>query len=236
MNQAFNFVLSLALLGGLLMSGCSPASSTQPEPSASGAQPTQTQPVAASQTPAPANTNTNLANPASVNCVQKVNRLEIRTAADGSQVGICIFPDGSQCEEWAFLRGECSQGTLVPSSANSAETQPASTDTPEAPAGAAVTATVVQSSGINPAVQKKVVGAVQTRLAKELNVKASEINLVSIEPASWPDSCLGLPGPGEMCAEMITDGYKVVLSVSGKNYTFRTDQTGRTIRQESLPG
>ena len=48
MNQAFNFVLSLALLGGLLMSGCSPASSTQPEPSASGAQPTQTQPVAAS--------------------------------------------------------------------------------------------------------------------------------------------------------------------------------------------
>jgi putative hemolysin len=46
-------------------------------------------------------------NPASVYCAQKGNRLEIRTAADGSQNGICVFPDGSTCDEWAFFRGEC---------------------------------------------------------------------------------------------------------------------------------
>ena len=49
----------------------------------------------------------NMANPASVYCKQKGNVLEIRTAADGSQQGICIFPDGSTCEEWAYYRGEC---------------------------------------------------------------------------------------------------------------------------------
>lgn len=46
-------------------------------------------------------------NPASVYCTQNGNTLEIRTAADGSQSGICVFPDGSVCDEWAYFRGEC---------------------------------------------------------------------------------------------------------------------------------
>jgi len=49
-----------------------------------------------------------LPNPASVYCEQQGNRLEIRTAADGSQSGVCIFPDGSECDEFAYFRGECS--------------------------------------------------------------------------------------------------------------------------------
>jgi putative hemolysin len=46
-------------------------------------------------------------NPASVYCTQNGNKSEIHTAADGSQNGICIFPDGSTCDEWAYYRGEC---------------------------------------------------------------------------------------------------------------------------------
>ncbi len=46
-------------------------------------------------------------NPASVFCEQHGNKLEIQTASDGSQNGICIFPDGSTCDEWAYFRGEC---------------------------------------------------------------------------------------------------------------------------------
>ncbi len=49
----------------------------------------------------------NMPNPASVYCTQNGNKLEIRTAADGSQNGICVFPDGSTCDEWAYFRGEC---------------------------------------------------------------------------------------------------------------------------------
>jgi putative hemolysin len=49
----------------------------------------------------------NMPNPASVYCTQNGNKLEIRTAADGSQNGICVFPDGSTCDEWAYYRGEC---------------------------------------------------------------------------------------------------------------------------------
>ena len=46
-------------------------------------------------------------NPASVYCEQQGNTLDIQTAKDGSQSGVCIFPDGSTCEEWAYFRGEC---------------------------------------------------------------------------------------------------------------------------------
>ena len=49
----------------------------------------------------------NMPNPASVYCTQQGNKLEIRTADDGSQNGICIFPNGSTCDEWAYYRGEC---------------------------------------------------------------------------------------------------------------------------------
>lgn len=48
-----------------------------------------------------------LPNPASVFCEQQGNKAEIRTAADGSQSGVCIFLDRSECDEWAYFRGEC---------------------------------------------------------------------------------------------------------------------------------
>jgi putative hemolysin len=53
--------------------------------------------------------NATIANPASVFCTQNGGTLRIVTAADGSQNGLCVFPNGSQCEEWAYYRGECAQ-------------------------------------------------------------------------------------------------------------------------------
>jgi len=49
----------------------------------------------------------NMPNPASVFCLEKGFTSEMRTAADGSQSGVCIFPDGSECDEWAYYSGEC---------------------------------------------------------------------------------------------------------------------------------
>ena len=52
----------------------------------------------------------NMANPASVHCEQKGGKLELRQDASGAVAGICIFPDGSECDEWAYYRGECKPG------------------------------------------------------------------------------------------------------------------------------
>ncbi|VVC01800.1 Uncharacterised protein [uncultured archaeon] len=55
----------------------------------------------------PQGNGTGLANPASVYCGDMNYSLDIRTDASGGQSGYCEFPNGRECEEWAFFRGEC---------------------------------------------------------------------------------------------------------------------------------
>ena len=78
---------ALALIALLALAGCIPGDVTPtPEPTMG------------------------LPNPASVYCEEQGGQLEMRTDEDDGQYGVCIFPDGSECEEWAFYRGECSPG------------------------------------------------------------------------------------------------------------------------------
>ncbi len=89
----------------LLLAACT-ANQTQPIPAiteAVVAYPTDTAPA-------------NLPNPASVYCEQQGNKVEIRTADDGNQSGVCIFPNGSECDEWAYYLGQCSASVATPDS------------------------------------------------------------------------------------------------------------------------
>jgi len=60
-------------------------------------------------TPTPT-TDTAIANPASVNCLDKGGKLDIQERADLGQIGICVFDNNQQCDEWALFRGECPVG------------------------------------------------------------------------------------------------------------------------------
>jgi putative hemolysin len=53
-----------------------------------------------------------LPNPASVYCEEHGGKLDIRQDAQGGQYGVCMFDDGSECDEWAFYRGECQPGQM----------------------------------------------------------------------------------------------------------------------------
>jgi putative hemolysin len=50
-----------------------------------------------------------LANPAAAYCEGQGYTVELRTDENGAY-GVCIFPDGTECDEWAFYRGECGPG------------------------------------------------------------------------------------------------------------------------------
>ena len=54
-----------------------------------------------------------LPNPASQFCEDQGYELEMREEVGGT-TGYCIFPDGTECEEWAFYRGECEPGMPEP--------------------------------------------------------------------------------------------------------------------------
>ncbi|MBM4431321.1 MAG: DUF333 domain-containing protein, partial [Chloroflexi bacterium] len=49
-------------------------------------------------------------NPASVHCERNGGTVELRQDASGGVSGVCVFPDGSECDEWAYFRGECKPG------------------------------------------------------------------------------------------------------------------------------
>jgi len=91
-------ILSAALIAVLFLSACSGAATeTAPAPEIEAPQ----------NEPAP---DAGLANPASVYCENEGGRLVIRKDVGGGEYGVCVFPDGSECEEWAFYRGDCQPG------------------------------------------------------------------------------------------------------------------------------
>jgi putative hemolysin len=95
--------LVVALIAALccLLAGCGPAGSLETE-----------------EAPTSALTDAvGLPNSASVYCQEQGYKHEIRTAADGSQSGVCIFPDGSECDEWAFYEGECGPSSAAAAAA-----------------------------------------------------------------------------------------------------------------------
>jgi putative hemolysin len=62
--------------------------------------------------------NVTIANPAAVYCADKGHRSEIRTAADGSQYGVCVLPGGLECDEWAYYHGNCVISSVSPCDKN----------------------------------------------------------------------------------------------------------------------
>ena len=60
------------------------------------------------KTEAPVDENAEIANPASVYCEENGWTLVLEDWA-----GLCVFPDGTYCEEWAYQRWECQPGEIV---------------------------------------------------------------------------------------------------------------------------
>ncbi len=67
-------------------------------------------------------------------------------------------------------------------------------------------------------------------LADKLGVAPDDITVLSAEPAEFSDACLGLGGPEEMCAQVITPGWIVKLSAGGQEYEAHTDETAVNVR------
>lgn len=72
------------------------------------------------------------------------------------------------------------------------------------------------------------VAAAQQALADLLSIDPASISVVSADSVDWPDACLGVPTPGA-CAQVITPGYRIILSVSGQSYEFHTNQDGSLV-------
>jgi hypothetical protein len=75
-----------------------------------------------------------------------------------------------------------------------------------------------------------ITGAAVQFAAAELAVDPAAIEVVSAESVEWRNSCLGVDKPGEMCMDVITPGYRVVLSVNGQQVAVHTNEDASVLR------
>ena len=57
-------------------------------------------------------------------------------------------------------------------------------------------------------------------LTEKLGIPPSNIIVAESGEMTWPDTSLGMPEPGKMYAQMLTEGFRVVLEAAGKRYEY----------------
>ena len=76
----------------------------------------------------------------------------------------------------------------------------------------------------------------QRDLAKRLSVPVEEIGVGAAEAVEWPDSCLGVPVPDQMCLMVITPGYRINLLHGLSTYVYHTDTVDTVILAKTVDG
>jgi len=66
-------------------------------------------------------------------------------------------------------------------------------------------------------------------LSQKYNIPADQIRVISSEPVTWPNGCLGVVLPGVMCTDVITDGYRIIMEAKGQQYEFHTNLDGSSV-------
>ncbi|MEW6033624.1 MAG: hypothetical protein AB1603_02080 [Chloroflexota bacterium] len=73
---------------------------------------------------------------------------------------------------------------------------------------------------------QKAVDLAKAALATKLGVEQSKVSLFRVEAVDWPDTSLGVPEPGKLYAQVITPGFRVVLSHGGTEYEYHAGKLG----------
>jgi len=117
----------------------------------------------------------------------------------------------------------------LPETGGTVDTSGIATQIPEA-IGTALPTIDSIATQLPTAAPPQVIDAVESQLPTLLSMDVNSFQLVSSEAVNWPDSCLGLGGPAESCAQVITPGYRVIVDVNGTQYEIHTDTSGDIVR------
>ena len=91
---------------------------------------------------------------------------------------------------------------------------------------------VAQGGGVGTEPYPPAVTEAIGELAQSLQIDPAQIEVVSFEEHVWPDGCLGLAAPDEMCTMQEVSGWRIVLRARGHDYAARTDESGASVRLE----
>ncbi|NJN21919.1 MAG: hypothetical protein HC812_12975 [Leptolyngbya sp. RL_3_1] len=67
-------------------------------------------------------------------------------------------------------------------------------------------------------------------LSQTTAVPVADLIITDYQAADWSDSCLGL-APAEICAAVITPGWRIEVTAGSRTWLYRTDADGTHLRQ-----
>ena len=85
----------------------------------------------------------------------------------------------------------------------------------------------------NAEVPQAVITAVFNDITEKDAINSDSLEVQQTEANTWPDGCLGLAGPDEMCTQALVEGWRVTVSDGQTTWVYRTDQSGGNFRRES---
>ena len=95
---------------------------------------------------------------------------------------------------------------------------------PTPPAGERSSASVPIPPGAETAVRAAI-----DDLAAKLKIASEAVQVASVSAVDWSDTSLGCPQPGMFYAQIIVQGYKIILSAGGQQVEYHADQKGRVV-------
>jgi hypothetical protein len=66
-------------------------------------------------------------------------------------------------------------------------------------------------------------------LTAQLKAAPQQVQVISVTPTDWSDTSLGCPKPGMFYAQVIVEGYKIVLAAGRDQVEYHSDKRGRVV-------
>jgi len=80
-----------------------------------------------------------------------------------------------------------------------------------------------------PSEAEKAVEQAKIDLAQRKGIAKEKIVLIRVDDVDWPDTSLGCPEPGKVYAQVITPGYKILLSDGQDEYEYHSDKENNVV-------
>ena len=80
---------------------------------------------------------------------------------------------------------------------------------------------------------QEVIRAVRQDLARRTGIAPGKLRISQFSRQDWPDGCLGIAEPDQMCTQALVPGWRVVVSDGRKTWVYRTNINGSIVRLEN---
>lgn len=79
----------------------------------------------------------------------------------------------------------------------------------------------------------QVANAVRRDASSRTGIALGKLKITESKQETWPNGCLGLAEPDQICTQALVEGWRVVVSDGQKTWVYRTDGAGKVVRLEN---